>query len=170
MLLRLKKVVITTLKCIKCGKAAEYVVNGNSFCREHLPSPEPGIITQNEQKPAPFIQPESPPEPKKEDIHAAEPVPLIAESKETDEQKPTLLLQQPSLESKKEDIQAQVAPVPLVPAVAKGTDEAEKIPTKTSWSRYLIRTPVKDHWNYYLIIALLIISIILFALYFISPK
>jgi hypothetical protein len=91
-----------------------------------------------------------------------------AEAEGTSEQKPTPLLKQPEspLESKKEDIHAQASPVPLI-AEAKVTGKTE-IPTKTHWSRYLIRTPIKNHWNYYLIIVLLIMSIILFTLYFTS--
>ncbi len=127
----------------------------------------PLIIAQAEQKQAPFIQTESPLGPKKEGSHRGEPLPSVtAEAKGTSEQKPTILLQQPEfpLESKKEDIQAQASPAPLT-AEAKATRKTE-IPTKIQRSRYLIRTPIKEHWNYYLIIALLIISVILFALYF----
>ncbi len=153
------------LKCVKCGKEAEYVVDGNSFCGVHLPFPAP-VMNQTEQKPAPFAQPESPTEPKKEDISTqATPVPLMqAEAKEKSEQ-PTLFIQPPQ-EPKKEDIHAQASPAPST-AEAKATGKTE-IPTKTHWRSYLIRTPIKEHWNYYLIIALLIISIILFALYFTS--
>ncbi len=81
------------------------------------------------------------------------------------EQKP-IIQPEPPTEPKKEDIHAQASPAPLT-AEAKATGKIE-IPTKTHWSRYLIRTPIKDHWNYYLIIALLIVSVVLFALYFTS--
>ncbi len=158
---------IITLKCIKCGKEEEYVVNGNSFCGGHLPFPEPGIETRTEQKPAPFVEPESTAEPKKEEISIqTTPVPLVqAEAKEKTEQKSTPFIQPPP-ESKKEEIHVQASLVPLA-AEAKVTGKPE-IPTKTDWRSYLIRTPIKEHWNYYLIIALLIVSIILFTLYFIS--
>ncbi len=159
------KVAIITLKCIKCGKEAEYVVDGSSFCGGHLPFPEPRIETRTEQKPASFVQPESLAEPKKEEISIqTAPVPLAQEeSKEKSEQKSTIFIQPPP-EPKKEDIHAQASPTPLA-VEARPTGKPE-IPTKTDWKSYLIRTPIKEHWNYYLIIALLIVSVILFALYF----
>ncbi len=29
------------LKCVKCGKDAEYIFNGTSYCQEHLPKSKP---------------------------------------------------------------------------------------------------------------------------------